>query len=284
MTFLIEFLWVRGEGQMDKMQRIAEDMLDLTRSLKSDSKTFKCPNCGTPVLKQTGYCVKCKKKVKEAAQKIASDQDDPWFTIDHVRSMCAACADKMERNGFSKIRKSAFLEAVGLKRFADMTWDECIADAKKTGKKSPEAFCGWLKNYGPHGETKKGPSGKVPKGYHPQMAKEVLGTIWWECTLKGGDRGGVAFFSHPITFVGQTAGQIGQIMKRYGGEIDKVLKSLPKGIRIHQKDEIRMSSGKPCVLVMEVYLKWSSGEKAQELVAYLESRTNIDVFNDWIDL
>jgi len=26
--------------------------------------TFKCPNCGTKVLSQTGYCVKCKKKVK----------------------------------------------------------------------------------------------------------------------------------------------------------------------------------------------------------------------------
>jgi hypothetical protein len=29
------------------------------------SKTFKCPTCGTKVLEQTSYCVKCKKKVKE---------------------------------------------------------------------------------------------------------------------------------------------------------------------------------------------------------------------------
>jgi DNA-directed RNA polymerase subunit RPC12/RpoP len=28
------------------------------------AKTFKCPTCGTKVLEQTGYCVKCKKKVK----------------------------------------------------------------------------------------------------------------------------------------------------------------------------------------------------------------------------
>jgi predicted RNA-binding Zn-ribbon protein involved in translation (DUF1610 family) len=27
--------------------------------------TFKCPNCGTKVLRNTGYCLKCKKKVAE---------------------------------------------------------------------------------------------------------------------------------------------------------------------------------------------------------------------------
>ena len=30
-----------------------------------NTKTFKCPECGTGVLKNTGYCVKCKKKVDE---------------------------------------------------------------------------------------------------------------------------------------------------------------------------------------------------------------------------
>ncbi len=28
-----------------------------------EAETFKCPECGSKVLKQTGYCVKCKKKV-----------------------------------------------------------------------------------------------------------------------------------------------------------------------------------------------------------------------------
>ena len=31
----------------------------------ADTSTFKCPICGTKVLNATGYCVKCKKKVKE---------------------------------------------------------------------------------------------------------------------------------------------------------------------------------------------------------------------------
>jgi ribosomal protein L37AE/L43A len=30
--------------------------------------TFECPNCGTKVLENTGYCVKCKKKVKKASK------------------------------------------------------------------------------------------------------------------------------------------------------------------------------------------------------------------------
>ena len=38
----------------------------LNRSM-SAAETFKCPNCGTKVLKNTGYCLKCKEKVKEAA-------------------------------------------------------------------------------------------------------------------------------------------------------------------------------------------------------------------------
>lgn len=33
----------------------------------SASKTFKCPECGSKVLEETKYCVKCKKKVKKAS-------------------------------------------------------------------------------------------------------------------------------------------------------------------------------------------------------------------------
>ena len=31
--------------------------------IMDEAETFKCPECGSKVLKQTGYCVKCKKKV-----------------------------------------------------------------------------------------------------------------------------------------------------------------------------------------------------------------------------
>ena len=48
-------------------QRVAEQLVALAEVLVS-ADTFKCPECGTKVLEQTGYCVKCKKKVKEAAE------------------------------------------------------------------------------------------------------------------------------------------------------------------------------------------------------------------------
>jgi len=47
---------------------------------KNAAETFKCPTCDTNVLKKTGYCVKCKKKVgdkpekKEASEKTAAQR------------------------------------------------------------------------------------------------------------------------------------------------------------------------------------------------------------------
>ena len=55
----------------------------------------------------------------------------------------------------------------------DMTWDECIAEAKKTGKRSPDAFCGWLKAHGPN----------APKNSSEKQADE------WTTTRKDVDKG-----------------------------------------------------------------------------------------------
>lgn len=38
---------------------------DILPLIKEAAKTFKCPDCGTKVMEQTGYCVKCKKKVSQ---------------------------------------------------------------------------------------------------------------------------------------------------------------------------------------------------------------------------
>jgi predicted RNA-binding Zn-ribbon protein involved in translation (DUF1610 family) len=42
----------------------APDFEEMQIEAKKKAKTFPCPNCGTKVLEQTSYCVKCKKKVK----------------------------------------------------------------------------------------------------------------------------------------------------------------------------------------------------------------------------
>ena len=38
---------------------------DKIEVFEKETGTFKCPDCGSKVLKNTGYCLSCKKKVKE---------------------------------------------------------------------------------------------------------------------------------------------------------------------------------------------------------------------------
>jgi len=46
-----------------KKAAVAERLVRLAKSLVSGSNdTFECPECGTKVLEQTGFCVKCKKQ------------------------------------------------------------------------------------------------------------------------------------------------------------------------------------------------------------------------------
>lgn len=40
------------------------------------AETIKCPDCGTKVLKATGYCLKCKKKVKGGDKKEEDKEED----------------------------------------------------------------------------------------------------------------------------------------------------------------------------------------------------------------
>lgn len=47
-------------------QKIAQELVAVAKELTA-ADTFKCPDCGAKVLEQTGYCVKCKKKVKKAS-------------------------------------------------------------------------------------------------------------------------------------------------------------------------------------------------------------------------
>jgi DNA-directed RNA polymerase subunit RPC12/RpoP len=49
-------------------EKIAQDLLS--------ADTFKCPDCGTKVLEKTGFCIKCKKKVKSAHDLVSADDLD----------------------------------------------------------------------------------------------------------------------------------------------------------------------------------------------------------------
>ena len=47
---------------------VAKELVAIAKLLTGTTGTFECPNCGSKVLKNTGYCLKCKEKVKEAAE------------------------------------------------------------------------------------------------------------------------------------------------------------------------------------------------------------------------
>ena len=53
----------QGENQMDK-KMVAAELVRIAKILMADG-TFKCPECGSKVLENTGYCLKCKEKVKK---------------------------------------------------------------------------------------------------------------------------------------------------------------------------------------------------------------------------
>jgi uncharacterized Zn finger protein (UPF0148 family) len=52
-------------------EAVASELIRIAEMLVGTTGTFKCPECGTKVLENTGYCIKCEKKVKQAG---VSDQ------------------------------------------------------------------------------------------------------------------------------------------------------------------------------------------------------------------
>lgn len=74
----------------NKIIRLAYEKPELREHLLplvTAADTFKCPTCGTKVLEQTSYCVKCKKKVKKAASgkleyNIEGERFTFWLGID----------------------------------------------------------------------------------------------------------------------------------------------------------------------------------------------------------
>ena len=88
---------------MDK-QKIAKELVKLARDLIA-ADTFKCPECGTKVLEQTGYCVKCKKKVKKAgnmaeftihSDRVGIEEERVYMTI-HGRQVIVEATTPLNR-------------------------------------------------------------------------------------------------------------------------------------------------------------------------------------------
>jgi predicted RNA-binding Zn-ribbon protein involved in translation (DUF1610 family) len=113
--------------------RLASEAPDLETVLAAE--TFKCPECGTKVLKQTGYCVKCKKKVKEANEEVSAAEE----IIGKVRLDKKKVLDAL--SGATKQDAQEALKLIkGLKDASEMTaglkMNPALAEAIKKGTKA----------------------------------------------------------------------------------------------------------------------------------------------------
>jgi len=57
-----------------KLKKIIDQFSEDNLKEEKKSGTFKCSICGSKVLKNTGYCVKCKKKVSSGVKGEGDDQ------------------------------------------------------------------------------------------------------------------------------------------------------------------------------------------------------------------
>ncbi len=58
------------------LKRLIDQFTDNNIEEEKKSGTFKCPECGSKVLNNTSYCVKCKKKVSGGPSKEAEGDGD----------------------------------------------------------------------------------------------------------------------------------------------------------------------------------------------------------------
>jgi predicted RNA-binding Zn-ribbon protein involved in translation (DUF1610 family) len=56
---------------------VVEELVKVAKELVA-AGTFECPKCGTKVLENTGYCLKCKEKVKKAANQVDVEKLMAW--------------------------------------------------------------------------------------------------------------------------------------------------------------------------------------------------------------
>ena len=70
---------IQAELEATRLKLAALEVLAGEEGIEKEAgkaETVKCPDCGTKVLKATGYCLKCKKKVKSGDKKEDDKEED----------------------------------------------------------------------------------------------------------------------------------------------------------------------------------------------------------------
>jgi len=193
---------------------VAKELVRIAQLIDA-AETYPCPECGTKVLENTGYCVKCQSKVKKASSRCAAETFP-----------CPECGTKvLENTGYcvkcqSKVKKASsrcameFDTKEQLQKYLDdhPGADKSLHKVKKTTKKQPAKKDGtggsgffsptqWGNLYGrlTVGESAgygMSPSGVLRRALDaktkiPKKGKREDGTILWDWNTKG-SKGSVA--------------------------------------------------------------------------------------------
>jgi len=90
----------KKESSMNRTELASELVRIASMLVDADdkTKTFECPECGTKVLENTGYCLKCKEKVKEADDKTKTFECPKCGTkVLENTGYCLKCKEKVEK-------------------------------------------------------------------------------------------------------------------------------------------------------------------------------------------
>ena len=115
---LAQYLKGKVGSSMNRLA-VAKELVEIAKLITGTTGTFKCPNCGTKVLENTGYCVKCEKKVKQAQ----------WETLP---------------TGWTKASLKSFYDSLAGGGDAKKKFYHCVEKIGDTDVTNPEAFCGSL--------------------------------------------------------------------------------------------------------------------------------------------
>jgi DNA-directed RNA polymerase subunit RPC12/RpoP len=97
------------------IQKIAESIV------AENTKTFECPECGTKVLENTGYCVKCKKKVKKAENTKTFECPECGTKVLENTGYCIKCKKKVKKAGSGQVADMILSQMGGMNRIRAMT-------------------------------------------------------------------------------------------------------------------------------------------------------------------
>ena len=145
---LAEFLKQRS-GSMNKIA-VAKELVEIAKLLTGTTGTFECPNCGTKVLKNTGYCVKCEKKVKEAAETF--ECPNCGSKVLKNTGYCLKCKEKVKQaakwtslpRGWTEASLGSFFKSLAGAGDAKAKFYRCVDKIGDSDVSNPNAFCGAL--------------------------------------------------------------------------------------------------------------------------------------------